>query len=139
MGLDTSHGCWHGAYSAFARWRNKLAEVAGYEIAEVKFRDSMFTHECALVDYGHISSDETMGDWAQTPADPLLVLIAHSDCDGWIRARDAGPLADRIAELLPLLPDEAGVGHIRHWRDTTQRFIDGLRAAAEAGEDVVFS
>lgn len=28
MGLDTSHNCWHGAYSAFHRWRCKLAEVA---------------------------------------------------------------------------------------------------------------
>jgi hypothetical protein len=30
MGLDTTHDCWHGAYSAFMRWRRKLAEVAGY-------------------------------------------------------------------------------------------------------------
>src|SRR5437016_2133419 len=29
MGLDTTHDCWHGAYSAFMRWRTKLAEVAG--------------------------------------------------------------------------------------------------------------
>jgi hypothetical protein len=29
VGLDTSHGCWHGAYSAFHRWRCKIAEVAG--------------------------------------------------------------------------------------------------------------
>ena len=29
MGLDTTHDCWHGAYSAFMRWRQKLAEVAG--------------------------------------------------------------------------------------------------------------
>ena len=29
MGLDTSHGCWHGAYSAFTRWRTVLAQAAG--------------------------------------------------------------------------------------------------------------
>ena len=29
MGLDTSHGAWHGAYSAFMRWREMVAEVAG--------------------------------------------------------------------------------------------------------------
>lgn len=23
MGLDTSHDCWHGAYSAFTRWRQQ--------------------------------------------------------------------------------------------------------------------
>ena len=27
MGLDCSHGCWHGAYSAFMRWRAKLART----------------------------------------------------------------------------------------------------------------
>ena len=30
MGLHTTHGCWRGAYSAFMRWRMKLAEVAGF-------------------------------------------------------------------------------------------------------------
>jgi len=30
MGLDLTHGCWHGAYSAFMRWRQKIAELAGY-------------------------------------------------------------------------------------------------------------
>jgi hypothetical protein len=29
MGLDISHGCWEGAYSAFMRWRQQIAEVAG--------------------------------------------------------------------------------------------------------------
>ncbi len=29
MGLDTSHGCWHGAYSAFNRWRIEIAKAAG--------------------------------------------------------------------------------------------------------------
>ena len=28
MGLDCSHNAWHGAYSAFMRWRQKLADVA---------------------------------------------------------------------------------------------------------------
>lgn len=30
MGLDTSHDCWRGAYSAFNRWRRALAEAAAY-------------------------------------------------------------------------------------------------------------
>lgn len=29
MGLDTSHDCWHGAYSAFNRWREAVAKAAG--------------------------------------------------------------------------------------------------------------
>ena len=33
MGLDTTHDCFHGAYSAFSRWRNAVAEAAGYMVA----------------------------------------------------------------------------------------------------------
>jgi hypothetical protein len=29
MGLDTTHNCWHGAYSAFMRWRQEIAKAAG--------------------------------------------------------------------------------------------------------------
>ncbi len=29
MGLDTSHDCWHGAYSAFMRFRTEVAKAAG--------------------------------------------------------------------------------------------------------------
>lgn len=138
MGLDTSHDCWHGAYSAFTRWRNKLAEVAGYEIAKVDTGD-LGMRDTILIDWGHVTPLQLQGEWAETPADPLLVLIAHSDCDGFIYPAQAGPLANRLAELLPLLPDEDSGGHIGRWRDKTQRFIDGLRGAAEAGEDVEFA
>jgi hypothetical protein len=137
MGLDTSHDCWSGAYSAFNRWRNKVAEVAGYEIAKIP--TEIGASDTVLIDWGHVTPRQLDGDWDETPADPLLVLIAHSDCDGRIRARDAGPLAERLAELLPLMPDEEAPGHVRHWRTATQRFINGLRDAHRAGEDVEFA
>jgi len=136
MGLDLSHECWHGAYSAFSRWRDKLAEVAGYEIGKLETERGL--RPTILIDWGHVTDGQVYGDWDETPADPLLVLFVHSDCEGLIRVAQAGPLADRLQELLPLLPDEAGGGHIRHWRGTTQQFIDGLRMAAERGEDVEF-
>jgi hypothetical protein len=95
--------------------------------------------DCVLIDWGHITMANVMGEWDKTPTDPLLVLITHSDCEGVIHPAQAGPLADRLTELLPLLPDEADLGHIGAWRPKTQAFIDGLRAAVEAGEDVEFS
>lgn len=39
MGLDCSHNAWHGAYSAFMRWRIKLAEVAG--LPPLEFMEGM--------------------------------------------------------------------------------------------------
>jgi len=140
MGLDTSHNCWHGAYSAFSRWRDQLARAAGYEIARVDIGDSFIgMRETVLIDWGHIVDKNYLGEWDETPPDPLIVLIAHSDCDGVIHPAQAGALADRLAELLPLLPEGEAPGHVRHWRNTTQEFIDGLRAAVEADEDVVFA
>lgn len=144
MGLDTSHDCWHGAYGAFSRWRHQVAEAAGYAVWPVIHDDARMNNgmgygrDTVMIDWGHITEANLQGEWEQTPADPLLVLIAHSDCDGVIHPAQAGPLADRLTELLSSLPDGSGGGHIGDWREKTQRFIDGLRAAVEAGEDVDF-
>jgi len=141
MGLDTTHGCWHGAYSAFSRWRTKLAEVAGYTIHK-----SDYGYLIADIDWGGIHRTigvDLSGKWPAIPVRPdgtpdaLMILIAHSDCDGEIEAKYCGPLADRLTELLPLLDGDGG-GHVGDFRAKTQTFIDGLRLAAAANESVVF-
>jgi hypothetical protein len=120
MGLNTSHDCWNGAYSAFHRWRMKLCEVAGYG---------------QLADYRGFGGSVPWPD----NGDILLVLLTHSDCDGEIAAEDCGPLADRMEELLPALRVAGnGGGHIGLYADATEQFINGLREAAEAGEPVDF-
>lgn len=120
MGLTTTHDCWHGAYSAFMRWRTKIAEVAGF---------------------GRLTDREGFGGtipWPSDPErDPLVYLLNHSDCDGEIAAEHCAPLADALEALLPAL-DRAGdgSGHIGPYGAKTRQFIAGLRAAAEAGEPV---
>ncbi len=136
MGLDTSHDCWHGAYSAFSRWRDKLAEVAGYTFAD--YETEFGSRSFVVLDWDSFTDENYLGEWAEAPKDPLLVLLVHSDYHGVIKPVQAQPLADRLTELLPLLPDEDNGGHIGHWREKTQYFIDGLRAAVAAGEDVRF-
>ena len=135
MGLDTTHEAWHGPYGVFNRWRDQLARTAGYELAEL---EGNYGRETILIDWGHIVPKNYEGEWDETPADPLIMLIAHSDCDGVIHPEHAGPLADRLEELLPMLPEGDGGGHIGSWRDKTRTFIDGLRAALAADEDVEF-
>ncbi len=137
MGLDTTHDAWHGAYSAFSRWRDTLAKAAGYWVAPIKFDDGI-TRDTIIIDWGHVTPANNMGEWDETPADPLVVLITHSDCEGAIHPEQAGPLADRLEELLPALEGKDGGGHIGNYVDKTQTFIDGLRAAVEAGEPVEF-
>lgn len=122
MGLDTSHGYWHGAYSAFMRWRVKLSEVAGYGV-----NIYMPPDYSAAVDAAHEKGD------------PLAKLLWHSDCDGEIPWEDCSPLADALEKLLPALEKagEAG-GHIGNYADKTKLFISGLRDAAALEESVEF-
>lgn len=142
MGLDTTHGCWHGAYGAFNCWRNKLAEVAGYELDTLG--SETYRSETPVIDWGLVTAANIMGEWDSIPCrldgspDPLMLLIAHADCEGIIPTRFCDPLADRLTELLPGLPAEMDRGHIGDWRQKTQTFIDGLREAGKAGEDVEF-
>jgi hypothetical protein len=137
MGLDTTHDCWIGAYSAFSRWRSELARAAGYRMLEPVL---------GVPDYDlpweQFELKNYQGEWDSPPGDdPLLYLLVHSDCDGLIHPEQARHIADRLEQLLPLLDDDesAAIGHIRpHMRGKTETFIDGLREAVKAGEDVEF-
>jgi len=140
MGLDTSHDCWHGSYSAFTRWRNTIAEAAGYSLMDPTPEEQAHFHfsKYPMIEWDGVEPKNFDGQWDRAPGDPLIVLIAHSDCDGVIHAEHGRPLADRLERLLPLLPEGDAGGHIGDWREKTQLFIDGLREAARLGEDVEF-
>lgn len=142
MGLDTTHDAWHGAYSAFSRWRDKLAEVAGYTFSKDERGRAIVD-----IDWGNIETligRDLLGRWPAVPVrpdgtpDPLIVLLAHSDCEGEIQVEMLTPLADRLEELLPLLEGLEDGGHIGNYVEKTRTFIDGLRSAAEEGEPVGF-
>lgn len=141
MGLDTSHDCWHGAYSAFSRWRQAVARAAGYMVLPVTWPDMGYPTDSVMLEWHRYEQKNYLGEWDEMPADPLLILIVHSDCDGEIKPEHAGPLADRLEEILPNIPDAADGGHIGcrgGYVEATRKFIAGLRAAAAAGEPVDF-
>ena len=133
MGLDISHDAWQGSYNAFSRWRDFLAEKAGYELIPwpTKYQPTI------MIDWGHIEDKNYYGDWDTPPNDPLIFLFAHSDCDGIIKPEHAALIADRLEEMLPVL-DEPGVGHIDNYKTTTERFIRGARDAVNNGENLRF-
>ena len=160
MGLDTTHGCWHGGYISFMAWRQKLAEAAGIPLALMEgfYSDKMpNSPSVALRLIAEMDKMRRPGretdwtievlqeafksfplKWAMLAPDPLHILLCHSDCEGSIAAADCGPIADSLERLLPALPDKEAGGHIGNWRAKTQTFIDGLRLAASKGEDVEF-
>jgi hypothetical protein len=152
MGLDTSHDCWHGACSAFNRWRDQLAVAAGYtfhkapmfDYPEAQFRNG---RDMVDLDWGNIEATigpDLLGRWEEMPVrpdgtpDPLIVLLAHSDCEGELQVEVLAALANRLEELLPKLDGLDGGGHIGSYREKTEQFIRGLREAAAAREPVGF-
>ncbi len=149
MGLDTTHDAWHGAYSAFMRWREKIAEVAGlppFRLMEGFYQNLSSGMPPSLFCNGYQRESETLKSldallpikWECLKPSPLHELLFHSDCDGEIPAASCGPIADELEKLIPLLPEGEAGGHIGIWRDKTQKFIYGLRRAAAAGEPLGF-
>lgn len=156
MGLDTTHNAWHGAYSAFMRWRKEIARAAG--IPPLELMEGFFTPQRKESDsFGQIptfylgprvddltaSSIKRLEErlpimWDSLKPSPLHELLYHSDCDGEIPAESCGPIADALEALLPNMATGDAGGHIGDWTKKTQQFIDGLRAAAAKGEPVGF-
>ncbi len=134
MGLDTSHDCWHDSYGAFNKWREAVAVAAGYAIADVRYENNLI-QKTIMLDWGHLPPGHLEGEWDELPSDPLLILLTHQDCEGRIKADHCDALANALEVILPKMDKERG--YITDY-EKTQQFIDGLRVAATAGEDVLF-
>lgn len=151
MGLDTSHDCWHGAYSAFHRWRHELARAAG--LPPLSLMEGFYEPVGGRSDYSNpfywarkgLNKDEGLPEedslpikWDCLKPNALYELLNHSDCEGEIPWESCDAIADSLETLLTKLPKGEGGGHIGNWRDKTQKFIDGLRLAAKKKENVDF-
>lgn len=139
MGLDTSHDCWHGPYSSFMRWRERLVQLAwGGSGDEGAARGNIWNYPSYWTDDKSALHGRDVTSAAPIPypeGDALVTLIDHSDCDGEIAPELCGPLADRLEQLLAKMPTRALYDDVR---PATERFIAGLRSAAAAGEAVEF-
>lgn len=127
MGLDTTHNCWHGPYTSFHDWRCAVAKAAGIPDLEQYHRDHRTDSEEHL--YGLY--------WNMPKGGPLAILLRHADNEGYILAHHCEPLADALTELLPNL-DGPDSGDDWSMYQLTERFIEGLRDAAENGQNVEF-
>lgn len=161
MGLDTTHGAWHGAYSAFMRWRINVAKFAGMpplEFMEGFFENSenvMFNPLYSAFIGVHYSLDanaeKKLKDelhqigtgfpikWDALKPSPLHELLYHSDCEGDIPWENCKGIADALTEVLANVPTDLDLGgHIGNFREKTQTFIDGLMKAYNAKENLEF-
>lgn len=153
MGLDISHDAFHGAYSAFNRFRQCVAEAMGgsypphYQYGpngevfpqrpESEFSPLMLKPDLK-------ESDWYWGDGYRPATHPgLFEFFAHSDCDGEISPATCASLAAEMEELLPKIEALGWIagGHIERgggYAAVARRFIAGCRAAAASGEPMTF-
>ena len=141
--LVISHGCWtedSGTVLDFMRWRALLARAAGYGTAHVLMGEHTF--ELPDIPYDTLTEENVLGDWGTPPADPLMILLGHSDTEGVIHHQDAMPLALRLRTLVEGIAEHShySIGSpLQHIEETrTWDFARGLLRAHEAEEDVTF-
>jgi hypothetical protein len=151
MGLDTSHNCWHGAYSAFNTWRTMIAKAAG--LPPLDFMEGHYADDYrsplyfARLQTGNKESFSNIASslpikWdcicIEKCPEALCELLAHSDCDGEIEWEICKELAEILTGLLPKMPDLDVGGHVGIVKKKTQQFIDGLLLAFDNKENVEF-
>ena len=138
MGLDCSHDAWHGAYSAFKRFRRMIAMACGgsWPPHDPEFR---------MPDGSKVGDGWWFTDDDVVPADHhegCDIFMGHSDCEGEISPGDCLKVAGFLRWVAPRL-QAAGTGHLSPLsmgpRDRAVRFAEGCEAAAAAGEPLVFS
>lgn len=131
MGLDTTHDAFHGAYSAFNRFRKIVCKAIGGSFPPHDDK----TLEDAMWYWGDgYNKEQNQG---------LFVFLSHSDCDGHISPEMCVVVANELEEILPKIEalNEEAHGHIERdggFVEVTKRFIAGCRLAAERNEPLEF-
>lgn len=131
MGLDCSHDAFHGAYSAFNRFRQIVAKAAGGSYPD---------HDDPTLDPRRWYVPD---GWKNKDHPGFTEFMNHSDCDGEISPDMCLLVADELEALLPSIEkiDDGGAGHIARdggYAEVARRFISGCRAAANNGEPLRF-
>jgi len=87
MGIDFSHCDARWAYSGFKKFRNRIANQIGFP------------------EYEEISTTDDPR-YEKIKDDPILYLLAHSDCDGELTSEECKTLSPRLREIIDGWPDE---------------------------------
>ena len=137
MGLDTTHDAWHGAYSAFNRFRAAVCKAAGGAWPPHEPGTRVDGEPCLDNRMWYVPESVTRD---KNPG--LYEFLCHEDCEGSIAPDMCAKVADDLEALLPTL-DEMGLdwGHLERCGGpggAARKFIAGCRAAHVAGEPLEF-
>jgi hypothetical protein len=121
MGLDTTHNAWHGPYSSFGRFRERLAQEIGINLNN-------------YIGYNpHANLKESEIDH------PLMDLFNHSDCDGELTPMQCWKIAKGLDEVIKKLPvPEDGDSWDARFIESCIQFRDGCMLAFSKNEVMEF-
>jgi hypothetical protein len=105
VNTTTGDEVWSSSYAEFHTFCDALRILGAVQLGDYM----------KMMDYA-----KSRGLWEITPDEPLLVLLLHSDSNGYIFPEQAGVLAERIDSLMHLL---------QMWQEDASVFVDGLRFA----------
>lgn len=113
MGLDFSHCNARWAYSGFNRFRNRVAVQIGFpEYENIKTTDDP--------------------KFSKIKDDPIVYLLAHSDCDGELSPTQCIELAPRLREIIKDWPEDD------YDRRQALELASGMELAAKSDESLLF-
>lgn len=152
MGLDTTHGAFHGAYSAFNRLRQAICRAAGGSFPYHEYNPDDFPpHKLGVPpDSPHVEPMANnrwyVPDYVSREEWPgLYIFLEHEDCEGSISPADCVKIANDLEKLLPALEKfPEAFGHLGRpenggsYVGATRLFIGGCRLAASRGETLEF-
>lgn len=152
MGLDTTHGAWHGPYSSFNRFRERLAGFYGIPLSLMQgFYEeggafdplSMVRLACSKNAFGEDDQLKNLTGylplkWDSFKPNPIHELLNHSDCDGDISPESCLAIADELAKLINDIHIETPTVNDMWFIDKLKQFEAGCREAAVKNETLVF-
>ncbi len=118
MGLDTTHNCWHGAYSSFNRFRYSLAKQIGIDLDE-------------YAGYGSKDSKDL-----ETIEHDIMPLLNHSDCDGELSVEESKRIEKGLWNILENF--DSKIEADQNFKEKIIQFRSGLLDAIERNEVVIF-
>lgn len=134
MGLDITHGAWHGSYGAFNRFRKAIADSAGGSYPP---HSEAFTKRMSFApdpNRWYVQDEFTRDLWPG-----LYELLNHSDFDGEISPEMCRHVANDLTKLRPRFESMGvGWGAAGGYLACLDRFIEGCNAAARAAEPLEF-
>lgn len=148
MGLSCSHEAFDGSYPSFNRLRQRVAWATGGSFPPHWKRTStgleVDLNGLPVIDRSLDENIVYIGDDYSIETHPgLFEFLGHSDCEGEIAPEMCAKVAGDLERLLPAIESSgAGKENIaargRTYTEVLRRFIAGCRAAASAGEPLLF-